>query len=143
MKDPSLERDTQVEVFFFPDESQPIMQSSEPQELDTDEEFCILGEDAGVGLMPKHGVPEVRWLSEEYLRVIDNHFSVPLGKVDELKAPKNFPKAVLSYTLCEMTLIWHMYGGKDFSSPQPVIKKHVTIDDGSQQVTDNANFQHR
>ena len=90
--------------------------------------------------MPKHGVPEVRWLSEEYLRVIDNHFSVPLGKTDELKAPKHFPKAILSYTLCEMTLIWYMYGGKDFGNSQPVTKKHVTIDDGSVQRHDNAMY---
>lgn len=126
--------DNQVEVFFFPDESHPIGQSSvdrcEP--YDTDEEFCIVGEDAGVGMMPKYGVPEVRWLSEEYLRIVDNHFAVPLGKTDELKAPKHFPKAVLSYTLREMTLVWHMYGGRDFGSSLPVAKKHVTIDDGTQ-----------
>lgn len=95
-----------------------------------DDDFCILGEEAGAGIMPRHGVPEIRWLSEEPIRVVDNHFPIPLGKTDLLKAPKNFPPAILRYTLCEMTLIWHMYGGKDFGSSKSLTKKHVTIDDG-------------
>ncbi|XP_063976895.1 autophagy-related protein 2 homolog B [Diachasmimorpha longicaudata] len=131
-----------VEVFFFPDESHPVaIASSEmtgndtcpigqkQSDSDPDEDFCILGEEAGAGIMPRHGVPEVRWLSQEYIRVVDNHFSIPLGKTDLLKAPKKFPPAILRYTLCEMTLVWHMYGGKDFGKPQPQVKKHVTIDD--------------
>lgn len=52
------------------------------------------------------------------MRIIDNHFSVPVGKTDLLKPPKHFPVAVLRYTLCEMTLVWHMYGGYDFKSSQ-------------------------
>lgn len=98
---------------------------------DGDEDFCILGEEAGVGIVPRTGVPEIRWLGEEIVRVVDNHFSVPLGKTDVLKAPKSFPSAVFRYTLCEMTLVWHMYGGKDFEDPQPVAKKHITINENS------------
>ncbi|EFN86545.1 Autophagy-related protein 2-like protein A [Harpegnathos saltator] len=85
---------------------------------DVDEEFCILGEEAGVGIIPRCGVPEVRWLCQESLRIVDNHFYVPAGKADLLQAPPNFPAPVLKYTLCEMTLIWHMYGGKDFEETQ-------------------------
>ncbi|XP_011303463.1 autophagy-related protein 2 homolog B [Fopius arisanus] len=139
---PSLEKkepksESKVEVFFFPDESHPVLSSEmindgctglKHSDSDPDEDFCILGEEAGAGIMPRHGVPEVRWLSQDYIKVVDSHFSIPLGKTDLLKAPKSFPPAILRYTLCEMTLIWHMYGGKDFGKPQPS-KKHVTIDD--------------
>ncbi|KAF7991887.1 hypothetical protein HCN44_010688 [Aphidius gifuensis] len=192
------DEEEKVEVFFFPDESNPLIKDKKteknenkhhyndnvnvdvnvganvdvdvdedddgklrisnnkklkcsiPQKInesdDTDEDFCILGEEAGAGIMPRHGVPEIRWLSQDYLRVIDNHFSVPFGKTDLLKAPKNYPPAILRYTLCEMTLIWHMYGGKDFDNKKTTInqqqhkKKHVTIDEQNKIDNNNATF---
>ncbi|KOC64737.1 Autophagy-related protein 2 like protein B [Habropoda laboriosa] len=132
-----------VEVFFFPDESYPASQTvpemcKSPEcaktecniEVeDANEDFCILGEEAGTGIMPRHGVPEVRWLCQESLRIVDNHFAIPLGKIDLLKAPKHFPPPILRYTLCEMTLVWHMYGGKDFEAAQSSTKKQVVIND--------------
>ncbi|KAG7200135.1 hypothetical protein KM043_000574 [Ampulex compressa] len=132
--------ENQVEVFFFPDEPHPASQAmpemrkcpeERAEQEDPDEDFCILGEEAGTGIMPRHGVPEVRWLCQESLRIVENHFSVPLGKTDLLKAPRHFPAAILRYTLCEMTLIWHMYGGKDFEGPVPASKKHVTINESA------------
>ncbi|KAK2581702.1 hypothetical protein KPH14_002189 [Odynerus spinipes] len=145
--DKSSIKERQVEVFFFPDESHPASQvipeicpnskergkticEAEVEE-DVDEDFCILGEEAGAGIMPRHGVPEIRWLSQESLRIVDNHFAVPIGKTDLLKAPRHYPAAVLRYTLCEMTLIWHIYGGKDFESSEAVSKKHVTINENT------------
>ncbi|XP_066590734.1 autophagy-related protein 2 homolog B isoform X2 [Prorops nasuta] len=137
--------ENQVEVFFFPDESVPSSQTfpgaersdemcshvvpDEDYYEDPDDDFCILGVEAGEGILPRHGVPEIRCLYQEPLKIIDNHFSVPLGKTDLLKAPRNFPNAILRYTLCEMTLIWHIYGGKDFQSHQTTAKKHVTLND--------------
>ncbi|XP_078034719.1 autophagy-related 2 isoform X1 [Augochlora pura] len=141
--DNTMIAENRVEVFFFPDEPQASSQAvpemcKGPEQCaksecnmeadDSNEDFCILGEEAGTGIMPRHGVPEVRWLCLESLRIIDNHFSVPLGKTDLLKAPRHFPVPILRYTLCEMTLIWHMYGGKDFDMSPP-IKKQVTIND--------------
>lgn len=75
---------------------------------------------------PKGSLPEVRTLCKSPVRVVDNHFSVPVGKADLLKAPKHYPDPVYRYTLREMTIIWHMYGGLDFK-PVPHSKKHVTI----------------
>ncbi|XP_015509682.1 autophagy-related protein 2 homolog B [Neodiprion lecontei] len=137
---------SQAHIFFFPGESHPTLHSQAETEIEKtcdgkkvdgntskpdypDDDFCILGEEAGAGIMPRHGVPEIRWLCEEPIRIVDNHFSIPLGKTDLLKAPKHFPPAILRYTLCEMTLIWHMFGGKDFGSVETLTKKHVTIDD--------------
>ncbi|XP_032665002.1 autophagy-related protein 2 homolog A isoform X2 [Odontomachus brunneus] len=153
--------ENRVEVFFFPDEACPATSQSrgdaEPRKSarecakttatvvacdtvesdDADEEFCILGEEAGIGIIPRCGVPEVRWLCQESLRIVDNHFYVPIGKANLLQAPPNFPAPVLKYTLCEMTLIWHMYGGKDFeeTQPPPPCQKHVIINDNARYNT--------
>ncbi|KYN22683.1 Autophagy-related protein 2 like protein A [Trachymyrmex cornetzi] len=130
--------------FFFPDDSCATMRETETQKSsqecnktiacsveddDDDDEFCILGEEAGTGIIPRYGVPEVRLLCQEPLRIVDNHFSVPIGKTDLLQTPPNYPAPVLKYTLCEMTLIWHMYGGNDFDSSQQQSAKHVIIND--------------
>ncbi|KAF5283909.1 hypothetical protein FQA39_LY04729 [Lamprigera yunnana] len=121
-----------AKLFFFPDESNPLPESGKPlpqvtRELgdvtfrsnkssDTDDEFCFVGDEAGLGILPKNGIPEIRWLTEDPLKIIDNHFSVPVGKTDLLKPPKNYPTPIMRYTLCEMSVIWHMYGGSDFKA---------------------------
>ena len=64
-------------------------------------------------------------LSEDPLRIVDNHFTLPLGKPDLLKAPENFPMAVMRYTLCEMTIVWHLYGGQDFEEDSDKDKENV------------------
>ena len=46
----------------------------------------------------------------------DDHFKLPIGKADQLRPPEDFPPAVYRYTLREMSLVWHMYGGRDFTS---------------------------
>ncbi|XP_072742677.1 autophagy-related protein 2 homolog B [Anoplolepis gracilipes] len=135
--------------FFFPDESCALRaietRTKNSQECgkiitcgvnddddDDDDEFCILGEEAGAGIIPRYGVPEIRSLCQEPLRIVDNHFSVPVGKTDLLQTPPNYPAPILKYTLCEMTLIWHMYGGNDFDNSQPQCSaKHVTINDNA------------
>ncbi|XP_043255081.1 autophagy-related protein 2 homolog A [Colletes gigas] len=137
----ALINENRVEVFFFPDESHPSSYALpemcfEPRvklECNVDvqnpnEDFCILGEEAGTGIMPRLGVPEVRWLCQESLRIIDNHFAIPLNKTDLLKAPRHFPVPVSRYTLCEMTLIWHMYGGRDFESSS-TNNEYVVVND--------------
>jgi len=63
---------------------------------------------------------------------MDNHFTVPAEKVDILKAPKGYPQPVSKYTLREMTIVWHMYGGNDFpksdtDTKTSSTKKHVVL----------------
>lgn len=82
----------------------------------SDEEFCILENDPGTGIVPRSGEPQVRLLVSEPIRLVENHFSVPLHKTDQLRAPKGFPEALQRYTLREMSLVWHLYGGNDFGS---------------------------
>ena len=98
----------------------------------TDEEFCILDDAPGTGIKSPSGEPQVRVLTREPITIIDNHFTIPLGKVDQLKAPKNFPVPESKYTLQELTLVWHIYGGSDFkSSATSTHTRHVTINDSN------------
>ncbi|XP_029712827.1 autophagy-related protein 2 homolog A [Aedes albopictus] len=80
---------------------------------DTDDEFCFIADEE----KPHCGNQEVPVL-EDPIRIIDNHFSVPTGKPDLLLAPKGFPMAVTRYTICEMTVTWHLYGGHDFTTEE-------------------------
>nr|XP_045593817.1 autophagy-related protein 2 homolog B-like isoform X2 [Procambarus clarkii] len=100
----------------------------------TDEEFCILDDAPGTGIKSPSGEPQVRILTQDPVIIIDNHFTVPLGKVDQLRAPKHFPAASMKYTLQELTVVWHMYGGSDFKKPSQgtlLQTRRVTISDSN------------
>ncbi|XP_041969393.1 autophagy-related protein 2 homolog A isoform X2 [Aricia agestis] len=89
----------------------------------TDDEYCMV-EAAGDGEMDE---PVVTWLGSSLM--LDNHFAVPPARADVLAAPKSFPPPVTRYTLCELSLTWHMYGGTDFTPASDAhAKKTVTID---------------
>ncbi|KAG7163547.1 autophagy-related protein 2 homolog A-like [Homarus americanus] len=103
----------------------------------TDEEFCILDDAPGTGIKSPSGEPQVRLLTQDPIIIIDNHFTVPLGKVDQLRAPKHFPASSMKYTLQELTVVWHMYGGSDFKTSSHGIPAHtrrVTINDSNGNV---------
>lgn len=89
---------------------------------DTDEDFCFIADEE----RPHCSNQEVPVL-EEPIRIVDNHFSVPSGKPDLLLAPQGFPMAVTRYTICEMSVTWHLYGGHDFQTEEdrkkPKVKK--------------------
>ena len=44
---------------------------------------------------------------------------MPLGRIDLLKSPDHFPHAEYRYTLKDLTVVWYMYGGKDFGTCAP------------------------
>ena len=49
-------------------------------------------------------------------------FNLPIPQdrhTNQLQRPKHYPEPILAYTLKEMTVIWHMYGGRDFQSSTP------------------------
>lgn len=76
--------------------------------------------DEEISRMDKFGVKQI-YISEDPLQIVDNHFELPHEKVDLLRPPSNFPVAESTYTLCEMTFTWHLYGGRDF--PDEPLKK--------------------
>ncbi|CAL8111003.1 unnamed protein product [Orchesella dallaii] len=117
----------------LPDE--PIMETTSglPVDIpisdeDDEEEFCILENDPGVGIVPKTGEPEARMLIDEPIRLVENHFSVPVGRMDILKAPKHYPNPIMKYSVHEMSIVWHLYGGEDFESTVAP-KRHRVADD--------------
>jgi len=73
--------------------------------------YCIV-----LSKQPKDGEPVIRMLTSEPIVVIDNYFRTPIGKTDMLKAPDHFPCPVYRYALSEISIVWSMYGGRDFES---------------------------
>lgn len=68
-----------------------------------------------------------------------NFDAVPVGRSDLLNAPKTFPTPITRYTLCEMNIIWHMYGGHDFKKTSTTDKKrenHKTVNFVSDKKSD-------
>ncbi|KAM6161060.1 autophagy-related protein 2 homolog A isoform 2-T2 [Erethizon dorsatum] len=84
--------------------------------LDSDE-FCIL-DAPGLGIPPRDGEPVVTQLHPGPIVVQEGHFSRPLGSTDLLRAPAHFPVPSSRVVLREVSLVWHLYGGRDFG-PHP------------------------
>lgn len=63
--------------------------------------------------------------------------------VDQLKRPKHFPEPVIQYTLKELTIVWHLYGGHDFallsSSSSPSSSPHTLTTTSSSGTTSRQN----
>ena len=57
----------------------------------------------------------IRVLTEDPVEIREDFFKRPVGRTDLLKAPEWFPMAESRYTLRELTVVWHMYGGSDLA----------------------------
>ncbi|KAF3693991.1 Autophagy-related protein 2 -like protein A [Channa argus] len=147
---PSVPRGSPVSVYLFPGEASKHSSSvleGEDSELDQlvatateaqadmsdecsegssdNDDFCIL-EAPGMGIPPKDGEPVVTVLSQGSIRVKDSHFSRPRGSSDLLRAPSRFPVPQSRVVLREISVVWHLYGGKDFGGkPISVHAQHA------------------
>lgn len=65
-------------------------------------------------LQPKDGEPVVKVLCGSPIKVRDGYFSRPRGSSDLLRAPARFPMPQSRVVLREVSVVWHLYGGKDF-----------------------------
>ncbi|CAH1999640.1 unnamed protein product [Acanthoscelides obtectus] len=139
---------TGTKLFFFPDEHH-IPPRPEPKvkplpqvtsELGDLSKRPVQGHESCLGMFPKGGIPEIKWLSGDSLRVVEGHFSIPIGKSDLLKPPKNCPTPVLRYTLYDMSVVWHMYGGNDFKLPEGNGSKKKTVNFSDTNLNDNVSF---
>ena len=63
---------------------------------------------------PRDGEPMVTVLTEGPIRVREGHFSRPRGSSDLLRAPSHFPVPQSRVVLREVSVVWHLYGGRDF-----------------------------
>ncbi|KAM8909877.1 autophagy-related protein 2 homolog A [Spinachia spinachia] len=107
-------------------EAQADMLSDEGSEGSTDnDDFCIL-EAPGMGIPPRDGEPVVTVFSQGPIRVKESHFSRPRGSSDLLRAPSRFPVPQSRVVLREISVVWHLYGGKDFGGkPMSVHAQHT------------------
>ncbi|KAG8449121.1 hypothetical protein GDO86_015975 [Hymenochirus boettgeri] len=121
------------DLFLFPDESgnvseesSPIFASATPHLLNEalldvqseSDDFCILYAPKS-SVLDKDEEPCVRKLVDDRIFIKENHFSLPLEKMDTSKTPLHFPVPVVRYVVKEVSLVWHLYGGKDFGSAPP------------------------
>uniref|UniRef100_A0A8C7J789 Autophagy related 2A n=1 Tax=Oncorhynchus kisutch TaxID=8019 RepID=A0A8C7J789_ONCKI len=137
---PTVPRGSPVSVYLFPGEDPklrpPVVIEGEESKLDRlvatatevqvdmmseegsdgsedNEDFCIL-EAPGMGIPPRDGEPLVTVLAEGPIRVREGHFSRPRGSSDLLRAPSRFPVPESRVVLREVSVVWHLYGGRDF-----------------------------
>ncbi|XP_037396470.1 autophagy-related protein 2 homolog A isoform X3 [Pygocentrus nattereri] len=95
-------------------EAHADMMSEEGSEGSTDnDDFCIL-EAPGMGIPPRDGEPVVTVLCQGPIKVRDGYFSRPRGSSDLLRAPSRFPVPQSRVVLREVSIVWHLYGGRDF-----------------------------
>uniref|UniRef100_A0A8C2KWT7 Autophagy related 2A n=1 Tax=Cyprinus carpio TaxID=7962 RepID=A0A8C2KWT7_CYPCA len=95
-------------------EAHADMMLEEGSEGSTDnDDFCIL-EAPGMGIPPRDGEPVVTVLSQGPIKVRDGYYSRPRGSSDLLRAPARFPVPQNRVVLREVSVVWHLYGGKDF-----------------------------
>ncbi|XP_062325883.1 autophagy-related protein 2 homolog B-like isoform X2 [Osmerus eperlanus] len=120
------------DLFLFPDESGNLPQESSPtyptyptlhsplitpipkltQEAD---DFCIL-ETPSSRAEDKDQEPVVHKLTGDTIEVKDDHFSQPLTSSDSSRVTLNFPIPEVRYLIREISVVWHLYGGKDFGA---------------------------
>ncbi|EDO33743.1 predicted protein, partial [Nematostella vectensis] len=82
---------------------------------DDDDEFCILDHPD----REPEGLTDdvvIKTLVQDKIEIRENHFSLTIGRSDQLRAPDHYPPPVFRYSLREMSVIWHMYGGRDLGS---------------------------
>nr|XP_033806767.1 autophagy-related protein 2 homolog B isoform X1 [Geotrypetes seraphini] len=118
------------DLFLFPDESGNASQDASPTYMslprhlvnDTmmdapseSDDFCILYAPKTV-ISEREGEPMVKKLIEEAILIKENHFSLPVKKTDTSKAPLHLPIPIMRYVMKEISLVWHLYGGKDFGT---------------------------
>ncbi|RXM93050.1 Autophagy-related protein 2-like B [Acipenser ruthenus] len=117
------------DLFLFPDESGNISQEPSPtftpyhhpliyaamsDAAPESDDFCIL-ETPLAGAADRDEEPVVNKLTSDSIEIQENHFSIPLGRTDSNKGPLHFPVPEIRYLIKEISIIWHLYGGKDFA----------------------------
>ena len=77
--------------------------------------FWILGaDDWGTGIK-QTSEPQIRVLTDESIQVVENHFNISRQRL----IPEISPATICRYFLEEMTLILHLFEGKDFDDDLP------------------------
>uniref|UniRef100_A0A8C7TM64 Autophagy related 2B n=1 Tax=Oncorhynchus mykiss TaxID=8022 RepID=A0A8C7TM64_ONCMY len=117
------------DLFLFPDESGNLPQELSPTYptlhsplitpapilVPETDDFCIL-ETPGSRADDRDEEPVVNKLIPDSIEIKDDHFGLPLDSSDSSRGALNFPVPELRYLIKEISVIWHLYGGKDFGT---------------------------
>ncbi|XP_061751316.1 autophagy-related protein 2 homolog B-like isoform X1 [Nerophis ophidion] len=117
------------DLFLFPDESGNSNQDSSstypmlhsplitpvPTLAQETDDFCIL-ETPSSRTEDLDQEPIIKQLTTEPVQIRYNHFSQPLDRIDSSRGTFNFPVPEVRYLIKEISVVWHLYGGKDFGS---------------------------
>ncbi|CAH6851094.1 autophagy-related protein 2 homolog B isoform X2 [Phodopus roborovskii] len=121
------------DLFLFPDESGNVSQepspayASLPHHLISDamtgaptenDDFCILFAPKAA-IQEKEEEPLIKVMVDDAIVIRDDYFSLPITRTDSSKAPLHFPVPAIRYVVKEVSLVWHLYGGKDFTTVPP------------------------
>lgn len=121
------------DLFLFPDESGNASQESSPAYPpltphligDTvtgataeNDDFCILFAPKAA-VQEKEEEPVIKIMVDDAIVIRDDYFSLPITRTDSSKAPLHFPVPAIRYVVKEVSLVWHLYGGKDFATAPP------------------------
>ncbi|XP_057199403.1 autophagy-related protein 2 homolog B isoform X3 [Triplophysa rosa] len=116
------------DLFLFPDESgnlgqepsptyptlhSPLISPPAPSLPHDSDDFCILDTPSSK-LTETDEEPMVKKLTSEPIVVKQDHFSVPVGGSSSSRGPLPFPIPEVRYLVKEISVVWHLYGGKDF-----------------------------
>ena len=130
-----------AQVFFFPDENHKMealeqmgmtesiyVQQNYGSDGSNEEDFCILDDVGNAGFGNKPSEASVKILDPSgSVSLFENHFSLAKDKanvaIDYLKTPKGFPKFQSRITLKNLSVLWQIFGGEDFSQPIQGIDK--------------------
>ncbi|XP_076833949.1 LOW QUALITY PROTEIN: autophagy-related protein 2 homolog B [Brachyhypopomus gauderio] len=118
------------DLFLFPDESgtvgqepsptypvlhSPLISPPAPSTHRDADDFCIL-DTPGSRAVDRDEEPVVQRLTEGPIVVLENYFSEPLGGSTASRGLLHFPVPEVRYFVKEISVVWHLYGGKDFGS---------------------------
>ncbi|XP_035869672.1 autophagy-related protein 2 homolog B isoform X2 [Phyllostomus discolor] len=121
------------DLFLFPDESGNASQEPGPTYTSfthrllgdattgapaESDDFCILFAPRAT-VQEKEEEPVVKIMVDDAIVIRDNYFSLPAKKTDRGRGPVHFPPPVVRYVVKEVSLVWHLYGGKDFGTAPP------------------------
>ncbi|XP_049755202.1 autophagy-related protein 2 homolog B isoform X1 [Elephas maximus indicus] len=121
------------DLFLFPDESGNVSQEPSPASASfthhliseamaavptENDDFCILFAPKAT-IQEREEEPVVKIMVDDAIVVKDDYFSLPVKKTDTSKAPLHFPTPVVRYVVKEVSLVWHLYGGKDLGTVPP------------------------
>ena len=77
---------------------------------------------------PENGICEVHVLGDTPIQIQENHFAKPLERNDTLNAPGHLPVPNFRFSIRQISIVWHIYGGSDFAQPRP---SNVSLRSGS------------